>query len=891
MPMAEHIAHDKLALPQVPLVAKSIPPSLDGFESLPERLERLIDQARYRKITFVNAPEGYGKTAVLSSWFSSLRAEGLPAVWFACDENDSNADYFWMNFSFAVCRAFEGTQVPGYDELAAQPAAQAAYLLANALCLTAVERGGVYLIMERADLLESEESRAILSLLISSLSDDVHLVLSSRRVLSKYDFEGALTAGVPLVISSRDLALTRAELVEALRERVDAPLDEKTTALAYEKTRGWPFAVGVLVDRMNVAADPAGAVEAFSGMDPSLREFFEHEVFALLPQRLRDFLAQTSFLGVLNARLCSYVLDQDDAAHILDELLELNIFLEAIDASGQRFVRHPLFTRWLLEAKGSQLPVVERRHLNGRAAHWALRHGMDVAAAKHQIMASEHEDIFELAACAFPHMQADEIANLTLFPEMPDVETLDPCFMMMAAWAYSYAADVFNMTRWAQRMRARHLDEKSEEVRLSLAVLDVKGLCLQCSFDEGLEKASEVAPLLKGNEHLPLRILLANCRAEAYDHQGQSDLGMKEHEAFAVLAGTGSFAFLNAINQYEMAYSQFEHGHLSAAAQLCKTTAATTVDDHPVRGALIALEVLMGVIGGARDNVDERLGDALSLVSKRRNADMYLDWCVARAWSYAAAGKVDRGDEVISEAMNMVRLSSHAIPRGTSVLPFQSKAMLALLRDDKKTALEAYLEFDRIGVPETAYATLVRRYVELACSEQGDPEQALGELVDEVRAKGYCLLELDLTIDLAMLRYQRGQRTAATRLLHEALEYAVKEEVVSPFLWRANKIRPLLVSYVTSVKANFARRMFVQRLLKRPEFSVMGQGDALELVGLTNREREILGLAMEGLTRQEIAAELCVGDSTVKSHLSHMYAKLGVKRFKDLLSLASDLNL
>ena len=163
--------------------------------------------------------------------------------------------------------------------------------------------------------------------------------------------------------------------------------------------------------------------------------------------------------------------------------------------------------------------------------------------------------------------------------------------------------------------------------------------------------------------------------------------------------------------------------------------------------------------------------------------------------------------------------------------------------------------------------------------------------MDEVRAKGYCLLELDLTIDLAMLRYQRGQQTAATRLLHEVLEYAVKEEVVSPFLWRANKIRPLLVSYVTSVKADFARRMFVQRLLKRPEFSEMGQGDALELVGLTNREREILGLAMEGLTRQEIAAELCVGDSTVKSHLSHMYAKLGVKRFKDLLSLASDLNL
>lgn len=72
--MAEHIAHDKLALPQVPLVAKSIPPSLDGFESLPERLERLIDQARYRKITFVNAPEGYGKNrSALQLVFESAR--------------------------------------------------------------------------------------------------------------------------------------------------------------------------------------------------------------------------------------------------------------------------------------------------------------------------------------------------------------------------------------------------------------------------------------------------------------------------------------------------------------------------------------------------------------------------------------------------------------------------------------------------------------------------------------------------------------------------------------------------------------------------------------------------------------------------------------------------
>lgn len=48
--------------------------------------------------------------------------------------------------------------------------------------------------------------------------------------------------------------------------------------------------------------------------------------------------------------------------------------------------------------------------------------------------------------------------------------------------------------------------------------------------------------------------------------------------------------------------------------------------------------------------------------------------------------------------------------------------------------------------------------------------------------------------------------------------------------------------------------------------------------GLTAREREIVELVAEGKTNAEIAVELSVAPSTVKKHLEHIYAKLGVGR-------------
>jgi DNA-binding NarL/FixJ family response regulator len=55
--------------------------------------------------------------------------------------------------------------------------------------------------------------------------------------------------------------------------------------------------------------------------------------------------------------------------------------------------------------------------------------------------------------------------------------------------------------------------------------------------------------------------------------------------------------------------------------------------------------------------------------------------------------------------------------------------------------------------------------------------------------------------------------------------------------------------------------------------------------GLTPRETEVLSFIIQGLTNKEIGEKLFISFTTVRTHVSHIFEKTGVKNRVELVSL------
>ena len=145
---------------------------------------------------------------------------------------------------------------------------------------------------------------------------------------------------------------------------------------------------------------------------------------------------------------------------------------------------------------------------------------------------------------------------------------------------------------------------------------------------------------------------------------------------------------------------------------------------------------------------------------------------------------------------------------------------------------------------------------------------------------------------MAMTREMQGKREEAVEALERAVALARKGELFLPFVELGMpmvdllgqlpgereftaRIERLVTAFGTPTDRSTAPEAGagnhpVQRLEKRRVVA------SRNLVGLTNRELDVLELLALRLRNKEIADRLSISDQTVGSHLKQIYVKLGV---------------
>jgi LuxR family maltose regulon positive regulatory protein len=117
----------------------------------------------------------------------------------------------------------------------------------------------------------------------------------------------------------------------------------------------------------------------------------------------------------------------------------------------------------------------------------------------------------------------------------------------------------------------------------------------------------------------------------------------------------------------------------------------------------------------------------------------------------------------------------------------------------------------------------------------------------------------------------------------QSLRLAEPEGIVRPFLDCGPRLIPLLVEILdlktlSRLQREFARGLLAEFSITSPESGIAPAPAAIApvSVSLTAREQEIVRMLDEGMDNKAMARRLVIADSTLRTHLRNLYAKLEV---------------
>lgn len=229
--------------------------------------------------------------------------------------------------------------------------------------------------------------------------------------------------------------------------------------------------------------------------------------------------------------------------------------------------------------------------------------------------------------------------------------------------------------------------------------------------------------------------------------------------------------------------------------------------------------------------------------------------------SLVAVRRKSRFREAAQLLQGVSREDKHGIPWGT--LRHVTTAWLAHAEGQDALARKvAAPALTRTGAP-VAHALLADLYLRLGEKELAGQALSLATATTPPR---YALVSSLVTS--ACLSAMSGRGPQAHEYLERALDAAVSERILTPFLAPDSPIGELLAAHAHRGSPNepFLRVIFEQR-----------DSHSRIVAGLlTNREREILTLLRTTMTAEEIATQLSIAYPTVKTHIRAVYRKLGV---------------
>lgn len=871
-------------------------------------LVKLSTAANYR-LALITSPAGYGKTTLVSQWAAGKNELG----WYSLDEGDNQQERFASYLITALQQATGGHCVSSEVMAQKRQYASLSSLFAQLFIELAEWHRPVFLVIDDYHLINNPVIHEAMRFFIRHQPENLTLVVLSRN-LPQLGIANLRVRDQLLEIGSQQLAFTHQEAKQFFDCRLSTPIEQADSSRLCDDVAGWATALQLIALSARQSNTPTHhSARRLSGINAShLSDYLVDEVLDNVDADTRNFLLRSSILRSMNDALIVRVTGEENGQMRLEETERQGLFMQRMDDSGEWFCFHPLFGSFLRQRCQWEL-AAELPDIHRAAAESWMAQGFPSEAIHHALAAGDANMLRDIllhhAWALFNH------SELTLLEEslkaLPWESLLEnPKLVLLQAWLmqsqHRYSEVNTLLARAEQEMNLVMDDTLHGEFN---------ALRAQVAINDGDPVEAERLAMV-ALDMLPLanfysRIVATSVHGEVLHCKGdltKSLSVMQQTEQMSRRHDVWHYALWSLIQQSEILLAQ---GFLQAAWETQEKAFILIREQHleqlPLHEFLLRIRSQLLWAWSRLDEAEASARYGVEVLAGYQ-PQQQLQCLALLVQCSLARGDLDNARSHLNRLENLLGngpYHSDWVSNADKV-----RVIYWQMTSDKKSAanwlrLTPKPEFANNHFLQSQWRNIARAQILLG---EFDPaEMVLEELNENARS---LRLMSDLNRNLLLLNqlyWQAGRKSDAQRVLLEALSLANRTGFISHFVIEgeamAQQLRQLIqLNTLPELDQHRAQRIlreinqhhrhkfahfdegFVNRLLTHPEVP-----ELIRTSPLTQREWQVLGLIYSGYSNEQIAGELDVAATTIKTHIRNLYQKLGVAHRQDAVQHAQKL--
>lgn len=876
------------------------------------RVLELLQQAPYYKLVLFRSPAGYGKTTMAAQWLADKPNVG----WYNIDESD-NDPFRFMNYILQALNKATHHSCPNAQKLAERRQFSTLHsLLSEVFAEMSDFQQECYLVLDDYHLISDEDIHEVMRFFLKHMPDNLTLVVTSRMI-PPLGTANLRVRDLMIEIGNDLLAFDNEETTRFFNQRVAEGIDDNTAVSLRNYVEGWPSALQLIAlqaqHQKRTLAQSAESVSQFN--HAHLWDYLVEEVFDLLDKDTRRFLMQCSVLDHFNDALVAALTKRDDALNMIEQLNRYGLFIYPLEGEHNWYRFHNLFAEFLAHQRLANIPQQEQElhraaalaWLEAKTAHQALRHARlaqdsDLLA---RILVEHGWKMFNEG-----ELEILEEAIILLSPAQLYSQ---PKLCLLQAWLaqsqhrYNTVGDL--LARADEEMSALNIKPSNKE-QGEFCALRAQVAINQNEPEKALELAEQALGQLD-NTIYRSRIVATSVVGEVNHVLGNLSRAlsmMQQTEKLARQYQVYHQALWALLQQSEILIAQ---GYVQAAFEVQDNAFKLVEDQHlhqlPLHEFLLRIRAQILWCWNRLDEAEECAYKGLDVLGKQ-SPSQHLH-------SYSMLARIAVGRGELDKAGRFIEQIQHLLKQSNYHVDWTANASLSLIlywqaRDDQ-TAIAEWLQGSirpqhaRNHFQQMQWRNIARAQINLGQNDEAS--QTLAFMQTE--AQQYQLVtdtNRNLIIE-ACLATSCGQDDVARDKLKAALRLTNQTGMIGNFLIDGSKIGHLLEKLSHRVDLGDLERHRAQQLMKEisttqrsrsvhfdEEFveNLINHPNIPELVRtspLTQREWQVLGLIYSGLSNEQIAQELDVAGTTIKTHIRNLYQKLNIANRKEAVRTAENL--